>query len=310
MVPGIHGAPQPINKAPTLDILASENYTVTLLKMGEREVPTIIMVTGGCGFIGSNFVHFLLEETKAIVVNFDNLSSAGSKPDLEVSERYTLVVGDIRETELLEKTLRLHKVKEIVHFAALTCVGDSFKSPQEYVKTNVEGTLSVLEAVKNYGHINRFLHISTDEVYGDTTDGIPKKEGDGLKPTNPYSASKFSAEKFVDVYHIAYNIPVCFVRMCNIYGPWQTSDKVIPKFIYQAIEDQPFTIEGDGSQLRNWLYVNDACKAIYSVLEEGKTGEIYNISASFELSVLELAKKIKEEVDSALGVLPMFVFAS
>lgn len=244
----------------------------------------------------------MLKETKAKVVNYDNCFRG--KADLAVSERYAAVVGDICDCELIEKTLHLHQVNEIVHFAALTSVSDSFSNPQEYVKNNIQGTLSLLKAVKNYGHINRFVQISTDEVYGDSYgDVVPKKEGDILEPTNPYSASKVSAEKFVDVYRVSYGIPASFVRMCNIYGPRQTSDKMIPKFIYQAIEGKPFTIEGDGSQLRSWLYVSDACRAIYSVLGKGETGEVYNIASSFELSVMDMAKVIKKELDILLGML-------
>ena len=265
--------------------------------------PNVVLVTGGCGFIGSNFIQFMLEETNAKVVNYDNcLSCAGGKADLTDSERYCLVVGDICDCELLEKTLYLHQVKDIVHFAALTSVSDSFENPEEYVKNNVQGTLSLLKAVKNYGCINRFVQISTDEVYGDSySDGVPKKEGDSLEPTNPYSASKLSAEKFVDVYRVAYRIPASFVRMCNIYGPRQTLDKVVPKFIHQAIEGKPFTIAEDGKQLRSWLYVSDACRAIYSVLENGKTGDVYNVASPFEMSVLDMAKAIKKEVDLVLG---------
>ena len=270
--------------------------------MGEKQgIPTAILVTGGSGFIGSNFIRFLLEETKAKVVNYDKVSSTASDPDLESCERYVQVVGDVRNTKLVEKTLHLHRVKQIVHFAALTCVTDSFENPLEYVRNNVEGAVSLLEAVKNYGGIDRYLQISTDEVYGDVNDGVAKREQDSLEPTNPYSASKLAAEKFVDVYRVAYKIPTCFVRMCNIYGPRQTSNKVVPKFIHQAVEGRPFTIEGDGSQLRNWLYVKDACRAIHMVLKKGRNGEIYNIGTSFELCINELAKKIKEQVNKLLG---------
>ena len=272
--------------------------------------PNVVLVTGGCGFIGSNFIQFVLEETNAKVVNYDNcLSCAGGNADLADSERYCLVVGDVCDCELLEKTLYLHQVKDVVHFAALTSVSDSFENPDEYVKNNVQGTLSLLKAVRNYGCINRFVQISTDEVYGDSfSDGVPKKEGDSLEPTNPYSASKLSAEKFVDVYRVAYRIPASFVRMCNIYGPRQTLDKVVPKFIHQAIEGKPFTIAEDGKQLRSWLYVSDACRAIYSVLEKGKTGDVYNVASPCEMSVLDVAKAIKKEVDLALGGLSSYIY--
>ena len=265
--------------------------------------PKVVMVTGGCGFIGSNFIHFLIQETTVKIINYDNLSFAGRKFDTEASDRCVLVLGDICNSDLLYETLCLHGVEEIVHFAALTSVSDSFQNPQQYVKNNVEGTLSVLEAVKKYGRIKRFVQISTDEVYGDSDgDTTPKREGVSLEPTNPYSASKLSAEKFVGVYRVSYNTPASYVRMCNVYGPRQTFDKVVPKFISQAVEDKPFTIEGDGSQLRTWVYVLDACRAIYRVLQRGKIGEVYNIGSSSEKSVLDLAKMIKKEVDTTLGM--------
>lgn len=270
--------------------------------MGDQDKPEkVVMVTGGCGFIPSNFVEFLLEESTAKIVCYDNLSVAGWS--MESSDRCVFVIGDICNGDLLDRTLQLHGVNEIVHFAALTHVSDSFKNPQAYVESNVRGTVSLLEAVKRYGRINRFLQISTDEVYGDShSDSVPKKEGDKLEPTNPYSASKAAAEKFVDVYRASYNVPACFVRMCNIYGPRQTLDKVVPKFINLAVEDKPFSIEGDGHQLRSWLYVKDACRAINTVLRRGKLGEIYNIGSSSEISVLNMAKLIKKEVSTALGM--------
>lgn len=267
--------------------------------MGER-TPRTLMVTGGCGFIGSGFVHFMLEESDVNIVSLDSLIS-GDSANIETSERCTTIMGDICNIALLEKTLNVHNVTEIVHFAALTHVTASFEDPQQYVRANIEGTLNLLDAVRKYGQVKRFVYISTDEVYGDGADGIEKIESSSLAPTNPYSASKLSAETFVDVYRVSYNIPACGVRMCNVYGPRQTTDKVIPKFIKLAVDGKPFTIEGDGLQLRNWIYVTDACRAIYSVLLKGRIGEIYNISTSSELSVLDMAKKLKFEVETILG---------
>lgn len=261
------------------------------------------MITGGCGFIGSNFIRFLLDESNFKIVNYDSLAS-GDKSNVESSDKYTLVIGDLCDNNLLDNTLHRHSVQQIIHFAALTHVSNSFESPQEYVRANIQGTLSLLEAVKKYGRITRFIYISTDEVYGDNTlHNIPKAENSQLEPTNPYSATKLSAEKFVDVYRVSYQIPACGVRMCNVYGPRQTRDKMVPKFIGLAMDGKPFTIEGDGHQLRCWLFVADVCRAIYSVLLKGKVGEIYNIGSTTELSVLDMAMKIKNEIESALGMI-------
>ena len=164
----------------------------------------------------------------------------------------------------------------------------------ELIRTNIECTVTLLEACRNYGGIKRFVYISTDEVYGDTTES---KNGDACQhPTNPYSASKISAEHFVDVYRLSYNIPSVIVRMCNIYGPKQSLDKVVPKFIMAPMNEKPFTIQGDVKQKGSWLFVKDACRAIY--IHKGEKGEIYNIGTSFKISVLELAEKILRNVDS------------
>lgn len=257
-----------------------------------------IMVTGGCGFLGSNFISHLLEKTTATIVNYDCLTLGSNRSYVKTSDRCVLVVGDVCNSELLDRTLRRYNVEEIVHFAALTHAGDSFEHPEAYIQTNVQGTLSLLEVVKKYGRIQSFLYVSTDEVYGESTaNDEPKNETSSLKPMNPYAASKVSAEKLVEVYHTAYGVPARFVRMCNVYGPKQDYSKVVPKFIKQSIQDKPFTIEGGGHQLRTWLHVDDACRAIYSVLREGKLGEVYNVGTSYESSILDLAKAVKNEVD-------------
>ena len=259
------------------------------------------MVTGGCGFIASNFIRYILETTDLHVVNYDSLVT-GNKANIDVSDRYSLVVGDLCNGQQLQRTLRHYKVEEIVHFGALTHVSDSFIDPEGYVRANVQGTLSLLNEVRDYGGIKRFVHISTDEVYGDSAmNEKPKVETDCLHPTNPYSASKVGAEKMVDVYRVSYKIPLCGVRMCNVYGPRQTPDKVIVKFINLAMEGKPFTIEGDGHQLRSWLFVEDACRAIHMVLLNGDVGEFYNIISSDELSVLDTAKNIQRAVEELEG---------
>ena len=256
------------------------------------------LVTGGCGFVGSNFICHLLDQCPGtVIVNYDNLSKWSNRLNIDASERYVFVSGDMCNGDLLDKTLRLHEVDKVVHFAALTHVGDSFDHPHEFVQANVQGTLSLLEAVRKYGQIKRFLYISTDEVYGESgIDDDPKKETGNLHPTNPYAATKLAAEKLVEVYLAAYSVPTCIVRMCNVYGPRQGLNKMLPKFISLSIQDKPFTIEGDGHQLRSWMYVHDTCRAIHSVFQHGKVGDVYNIGSTCEMSVLDAAREIKREV--------------
>ena len=257
-----------------------------------------VLVTGGCGFIGSNFVNYLLSQQGVEkVINYDNLSQGSNRLNVEASERCIFVCGDVSNGDLLGRTLHLYGVDRVVHFAALTHVGNSFKDPGEFVQNNVQGTLSLLESVRKYSHIKLLLYISTDEVYGESGDEEgPKRETDSLHPTNPYSASKLAAEKLIEVYLKAYKIPSCIVRMCNVFGPRQGLDKMFPKFIRQAASDEPFTIEGDGSQLRSWMYVLDACEAIHTVFQQGGVGSVYNIGSTCEVSVLEAAMAIKKEV--------------
>ena len=166
----------------------------------------------------------------------------------------------------------------------------------------MEGTVTLLESCRAYGNIKRLVYVSTDEVYGDSVnDSEDKTELDNLKPTNPYSASKSSAEHFVNVYCKSYNFPAIVVRMCNVYGSHQSFDKVVPKFIKLADQDKPFTISGDGRQMRCWLHVSDACSAIHTVLRRGRIGHVYNIGSSNEISVLDLAKEIKKAVGTFKG---------
>ena len=168
------------------------------------------------------------------------------------------------------------------------------------MKCNTEGTVTLLEACRAYGRIKRFVYVSTDEVYGDSssTSLKPKTELDTLQPTNPYAASKASAEHFVRVYHKSYNFPAIVVRTCNAYGPRQSLDKVVPKFIQQAASENPFTIHGDGKQLRSYMHVSDTCAAISAVLTKGNIGQVYNIGTTFEISVIDLAKEIQKTVDA------------
>ena len=254
-----------------------------------------VLVTGGCGFIPCNFVNHVLKQNNCKVINFDKLCLASNKNYIEPSEKYELVVGDICNRKLVDIVLHKYNIDAIVHFAAQTHVCVSYREPLEFVRTNISGTVTLLEACKSYGKVKRFVYISTDEVYGDTTE--EKTETACPAPTNPYSASKMSAECFVDAYRLSYNIPSVVVRMCNIYGPRQSLDKVVPKFITASINGTPFTIQGDGKQKRSWLFVRDSCNAIYTVLLRGNVGAIYNIGSRVEKSVLELAEHIQRNVE-------------
>ena len=241
-----------------------------------------------------------------MVINYDLLINDSNKfyihPSHAHSPRYTLVVGDIRNRKLLEQTLHRHCVDTVVHFAALTYVCDSFKEPVDHVRTNLEGTVTLLESCRSYGHLKRFVYVSTDEVYGDSVDSSRSKtELDYVNPTNPYSASKASSEHFVDVYLKSYNLPSVLVTMCNVYGPHQSHYAVIPRFIMSAYSMKPFTIQGDGSQTRCWLHVSDACRAILKVTTQGKIGDVYNIGSSVEMSVVDLAQQIRKIVSDMTG---------
>ena len=283
------------------------NKLATQLEMGEQVPLSVVLVTGGCGFIPSNFINNFLRSSNAKIVNYDRLTPVSNKANvissLAAPEQYIFIGGDICNRALLNRVLRRYDVDAVVHFAAQTHVGDSYKDPQEFVKCNTEGTVTLLEACRAYGRIKRFVYVSTDEVYGDSgrTSLKPKTELDILQPTNPYAASKASAEHFVGVYHMSYGFPAVVVRMCNAYGPRQSLDKVVPKFIQQAASGKPFTIHGDGNQLRSFMHVSDTCAAISVVLTKGNIGQVYNVGTTFEISVTDLAKEIQKTVDTVIG---------
>ena len=275
--------------------------------MGERkQLPfSVFLVTGGCGFIPSNFIDYILEELHSSyvkVVNYDCLTPAADKLNVVSSrfapEQYVLICGDICNRTLLDRVLRDYNVDAVVHFAAQTHVDNSYKNPLECVRCNIEGTVTLLEACQAYGRVKRFVYINTESIYGDLHKQGAETEHDILLPTNPYAASKASAEHFVQVYHKSYDFPALSVRMCNAYGPRQSPSKVVPRFIQQAAGGEPF---GDGSQLRCFLHVSDICAAILVVLTKGKIGDVYNIGTTTEVSVRDLAQNIRATVDAVKG---------
>lgn len=256
-----------------------------------------ILVTGGAGFIGSAFCRRIQSQFHYLtLVNVDYLNPCSTvAPDItQNSETYTFVKGDIKDTDLMLSLLKTHDIDTIVHFAAQSHVDTSFTNPMMYTEDNVLGTHSLLEASRRHGKITRFIHISTDEVYGENSSKDPsaKTERSLLKPTNPYAASKAGAEMLVHSYVHSYNLPAIIIRSNNIYGPGQYPEKVVPRFILQLLNEHPITIQGSGNQLRSFLYVEDAVDAVLCVLFQGEIGEVYNISSQDEISIRELAARI------------------
>ncbi len=251
-----------------------------------------ILVTGGAGFIGSNFVrHVLTAHPDDGVINFDKLTYAGNLEnlrDVETDPRYRFVRGDIGDrAQVLEA---MEGVDAVVHFAAETHVDRSNAGAAEFLSTNVTGTFTLLEAAREL-RVARFVAIGTDEVYGSIAKGAAR-ELDPLNPSNPYSASKAAADLLARAYWITHRLPVIVTRISNNFGPYQYPEKVIPLFITNAIEDKPLPLYGDGKNVRDWLYVLDNCAAIDLVLRKGKEGEIYNIGGSHEVENIVLTRQV------------------
>ncbi len=251
-----------------------------------------ILVTGGAGFIGSNFVrHVLAAHPDDAVVNLDKLTYAGNLEnlrDIEKDPRYRFVHGDICDRAQIRETMQ--GVDAVVHFAAETHVDRSNTGAAEFLSTNVTGTFTLLEAAREL-KVRRFVAIGTDEVYGSIAKGAAR-ELDPLNPSNPYSASKAAADLLAKAYWTTHRLPVIVTRSSNNFGPYQYPEKVIPLFITNAIEDKALPLYGDGKNVRDWLYVLDNCAAIDLVLRKGKEGEIYNIGGSHEVENILLTRQV------------------
>ena len=251
-----------------------------------------LLVTGGSGFIGSNFVrHVLAAHPDDTLVNFDKLTYAGNPAnlrDVEADPRYAFVHGDVCDAKLVRDVA--HGVDAIVNLAASTHVDRSLMEPDEFLKTDVFGVFTLLEAVKDL-RIPRFVHISTDEVYGSVERGS-SRESDPLRPTNPYSASKAGGDLLALAYWHTHRVPVLITRSSNNFGPCQYPEKVTPLFITNALEDRPLPLYGDGRNVRDWLYVLDNCAAIDLVLRKGREGEVYNIGGGHEVENIVLTRQI------------------
>jgi len=254
-----------------------------------------LLVTGGAGFIGSNFVRYVLDETDYHVTTLDALTYSGTTENLEgflEDDRHRFVEGDIRDAELVDDIAS--NVDVIVNFAAESHVDRSIDSAEPFVSTNLKGTQVLLDAALKHDH-DRFVQISTDEVYGEVLDG-KFDESHKLNPRNPYAATKSSADLLAQSYHTTHDLPVIITRSSNNYGPRQHTEKLISKFITRASEDRSLPLYGDGSHVREWTYVTDNCRGIMTVLEKGKSGEVYNIGSGKELSNLEVTKHILNEL--------------
>jgi dTDP-glucose 4,6-dehydratase len=273
-------------------------------------LPKKILVTGGAGFIGSCFIrHMLNTHPSLFIVNLDKLTYAGNQANLNdfaKDKRYQFVQADIVDKALVLSLLNQYEIDCIVHFAAESHVDRSISGPESFVITNVLGTFSLLEASREYwlNHKGwnesqcRFHHISTDEVYGTLSPSDPAfSEQTAYAPNSPYSASKAGSDHLVRAYFHTYGLPVTTSNCSNNYGPYQHSEKFIPTVIRSCVERKPIPVYGDGSNIRDWLYVYDHCEAIDLILREGKIGEVYNIGGDSELSNLELTKLICEQFD-------------
>ena len=247
-----------------------------------------LLVTGGSGFIGTNFVRDqLARHPERSVVNLDALTYAGNPAnlaDLASDPRYVFVRGDIRDAALVSELMG--EVDAVVHFAAESHVDRSITDPGAFVSTNVQGTFTLLEAARRAG-VDRFLHVSTDEVYGSIAEGA-FRETDPLRPSSPYSASKAGSDLLALAYHTTHGLPVVVTRCSNNYGPYQFPEKLIPLFVTNLLEGRKVPVYGSGTNVREWIYVLDHCRAIDFVLDRGAPGEVYNIGSGVEKTNLEI----------------------
>lgn len=272
--------------------------------------PRNILITGGAGFIGANFVRYLLTQVPAVnIVNLDLLTYAGSLKNLENLpniEHYKFIQGNICDTNLVSTLLRENNIDTIVHFAAESHVDRSIDGPAAFIKTNIMGTFNLLEMARDYWQTEmqwnaqrcRFHHISTDEVYGtlNATD-LPFTEQSRYAPNSPYSASKAGSDHLVRAYFHTYQLPITMSNCSNNYGPYQHTEKFIPKIIEHCLQQKPIPVYGDGSNIRDWLYVVDHCIAIWKIIQQGNLGETYNVGGNNEWSNLELVKLICQQMD-------------
>ena len=266
----------------------------------KNSTDTTLLITGGCGFIGSNFVNLIMERYDKIkLINFDAMYYCASESNVDIkwrtSGRYVFVKGNLCSMDLVKHVLDTHQPTHIIHFAAQSHVQNSFSDALQYTHDNIVGTHTLLEATRLYGKIQKFIHVSTDEVYGESMISVDEKhktEHSILCPTNPYAATKAGAELIAQSYNHSFKMPIVITRGNNVYGPNQYPEKVIPRFIQQLKNNEKVTIQGDGSCVRAFLHASDTATAFQTILEKGKIGEIYNIGCDegMEYSIMEVSR--------------------
>lgn len=270
--------------------------------------PTNILVTGGCGFIGSNTINYLLSKYDDIfIINIDKLNYCSSVDNVDYHKNYKFIKGDIKSDDLINNILNTYNIDTIINFAAQSHVDNSFNNSLEFTKDNILGTHTLLECTRLYGNIKRFIHVSTDEVYGEVDDNTTSKEISLLNPTNPYAATKAGAEFLVKAYYLSFNIPIIITRGNNVYGPRQYPEKLIPKFINNLLNNEKCPIHGMGNTRRNFLYVDDVSNAFDIILHKGVINEIYNIGTDDEYSVMNVLKILVKEINNSNDITNYYV---
>ena len=265
-----------------------------------------LLVTGGLGFIGSNFIEYVLKTHSEIqIINIDKCDYCARVDNVDRHPRYTLVLADITDKQIMKEVFRLHEPTHVVHFAAQSFVDLSFEQSFQFTQDNVLGTHVLLETTRNYRKIQKFVHVSTDEVYGEVDGHVVCDETAPLNPMNPYAASKAAAELYVKAYTKCYNLPCIITRGNNVFGPKQYPEKVVPLFITQILTGNPVTIHGKGTTRRNFIHVDDVSRAIEMIMNKGEIGGTYNIGTQFEYSVLEMYEMLAKI--SALPSTAIFV---
>ena len=263
------------------------------------------LITGGCGFIGSNYVRYILSNEKECrIVNLDKLTYAGNPKnlsDVDNDDRYIFVHGDICDEKVVDEIFSDYHPDIVFNFAAESHVDRSIGKPDDFIRSDMFGVFTLLEAMKLHGG-ELFVQISTDEVYGSIEKG-EFSETDPLMPSNPYSASKAGGDRLAYSYYVTYKLPVIVTRASNNYGPFQYPEKLIPLFVTNALEDQPLPLYGDGKNVRDWLYVEDHCSALHFIMTNGVLGEIYNIGGGNEMQNIEITRLILDHLSKPEGLI-------
>ena len=264
-----------------------------------------ILVTGGCGFIGSNFIRYLMEDIKfdGVIHNLDKLTYAGKRENISDLEGPGLrfYPGDVCNKDLMKILVQEYKIDLVINFAAESFVDKAIENPEEFLQTNIFGPFSLMEAIKSQNSDAVFYQISTDEVYGQALGDTKFIEDLPFNPRNPYAASKAGADLLVNAYHTTYNLPTLISHCSNNYGPYQFPEKLIPLMISNIVNNKPLPVYGEGKQIRDWLYVKDHCSAIWKISTSGTFGETYNIGGGVELTNINLVENLCERMGKILN---------